>query len=201
MLVKAKYHILVHEYQAAIAVLESGRNRNGIWSYVLGRIEIKILEAVSFYKLGETKESYHALEEAWAEAAPNSFIQPFIELGKDMRTLCTAALKDKSTKIDRETLNRIRVLSSSYAKRLSFVIQEYWPLEKHGSGGKAEELTGREQTVMKSLSQGLTLEEIAMDLTLSLNTVKSVTQHIYDKLGAANRADAVRIAGDLNLLS
>jgi LuxR family maltose regulon positive regulatory protein len=54
--------------------------------------------------------------------------------------------------------------------------------------------------VLTELSQGLTREEIAGHLSLSVNTVKSVIRSVYNKLGAVNRADAVRIATSLGLL-
>jgi LuxR family maltose regulon positive regulatory protein len=51
--------------------------------------------------------------------------------------------------------------------------------------------------VLTGLSQGLTREEIAGASGISLNTVKSVIRSVYNKLGALNRADAVRIAANL----
>jgi LuxR family maltose regulon positive regulatory protein len=36
--------------------------------------------------------------------------------------------------------------------------------------------------------------------SLSVNTVKSVTRSIYNKLGAVNKADALRIAASLGLM-
>jgi LuxR family maltose regulon positive regulatory protein len=47
---------------------------------------------------------------------------------------------------------------------------------------------------LEGLAQGLTREEIARNLSISVNTVKSAVRSVYNKLGAVNRADAVRIA-------
>jgi LuxR family maltose regulon positive regulatory protein len=55
--------------------------------------------------------------------------------------------------------------------------------------------------VLLGLSQGMTREEIAGLASLSANTVKSITRSVYNKLGAVNRADAVRIAVSLGLVS
>jgi LuxR family maltose regulon positive regulatory protein len=46
----------------------------------------------------------------------------------------------------------------------------------------------------------MTQEEIASLTSLSVNTVKSVIRSIYNKLGALNRADAVRIAAARGIL-
>jgi LuxR family maltose regulon positive regulatory protein len=40
----------------------------------------------------------------------------------------------------------------------------------------------------------MTQEEIASVSSLSVNTVKSMIRSVYNKLGALNKADAVRIA-------
>jgi LuxR family maltose regulon positive regulatory protein len=46
----------------------------------------------------------------------------------------------------------------------------------------------------------MTQKEIAGSFSLSVNTVKSVIRSVYNKLGAVNRADAVRIAASLGLV-
>jgi LuxR family maltose regulon positive regulatory protein len=61
-------------------------------------------------------------------------------------------------------------------------------------------LSPREITVIRGLSQGLTRDDIAQGSSISINTVKSVIRSVYNKLGAVNRADAVRIAAALGIL-
>jgi LuxR family maltose regulon positive regulatory protein len=51
-----------------------------------------------------------------------------------------------------------------------------------------------------SLSQGRTSEEIAGDMRIPVKMVKSSIRSLYVKLGATNRADAVRIATAEGLL-
>ena len=54
-----------------------------------------------------------------------------------------------------------------------------------------ELLTLREREVLMEIKKGKTNKEIARDLCISLATVKSHLIHIYSKLGASNRLDAV----------
>ncbi|MCR3718360.1 MULTISPECIES: LuxR C-terminal-related transcriptional regulator [Prauserella salsuginis group] len=61
-------------------------------------------------------------------------------------------------------------------------------------------LTERERAVLGLLPTALSLEEIADDLTVSLNTVKTHTRAIYLKLGVTKRADAVGVARAHGLL-
>ena len=55
----------------------------------------------------------------------------------------------------------------------------------------AEPLTGREIEVLQLLRGSLQLREIAAELGVSPNTVKTQTQAIYRKLGASSRRDAI----------
>lgn len=62
------------------------------------------------------------------------------------------------------------------------------------------ELTPRERTVLRYLGSELTLPAIASELHVSPNTVKTQVASIRSKLGASNRADAVRIGREHGLL-
>jgi LuxR family transcriptional regulator, maltose regulon positive regulatory protein len=55
-----------------------------------------------------------------------------------------------------------------------------------------EKLTPRETEVHELLAQGLTNEEIARVLYISLSTAKVHVKHIYDKLGVRSRLEAAR---------
>ena len=60
-------------------------------------------------------------------------------------------------------------------------------------------LTRREQAVLRLLAAGLSNDEIAVRLSLSLNTVKWHVRHILSKLGVTRRAQAVAVVHSLGL--
>ncbi|MFC8918624.1 LuxR C-terminal-related transcriptional regulator [Streptomyces sp. NPDC047821] len=64
----------------------------------------------------------------------------------------------------------------------------------------APELSGRELDVLERLAGMMTTEEIAADLYVSVNTVKTHLKSAYRKLAVNRRNDAVRRARDLGLL-
>lgn len=57
-------------------------------------------------------------------------------------------------------------------------------------------LSPRESEVHELLAQGLTNEEIAKQLYISLSTTKVHVKHIYDKLGVRSRLEAARALRD-----
>jgi LuxR family transcriptional regulator, maltose regulon positive regulatory protein len=69
-----------------------------------------------------------------------------------------------------------------------------------GSGDMLEPPSAAELTVLRLLATDLTAREIAAQLYLSANTVRSHTRALYRKLGVRTRADAVARAVKLGLL-
>jgi DNA-binding NarL/FixJ family response regulator len=61
-------------------------------------------------------------------------------------------------------------------------------------------LSSREMEVLECLAQGKTTMQIAGDLFISENTVKTHVRHILEKLEASNRAEAVSKAIQMGLL-
>ena len=61
-------------------------------------------------------------------------------------------------------------------------------------------LSSRELEVLACLSQGFTTAQIAGELYISENTVKTHVRHILEKLEASNRAEAVSKASQLGLI-
>jgi LuxR family maltose regulon positive regulatory protein len=67
-------------------------------------------------------------------------------------------------------------------------------------GPHTEALTAREIEVLRRLTSPLSLSEIASELYLSLNTVKTHTTTLYRKLGARSRSEAVQIGRERLLI-
>ncbi|MBX3312098.1 MAG: response regulator transcription factor [Microbacteriaceae bacterium] len=55
-------------------------------------------------------------------------------------------------------------------------------------------LTNREKDVLKALMRDLTLQEIAEELFISPNTVKTTRSSLYRKLEASNKSEAITTA-------
>ena len=193
-LVKAKYKYQTRQYSALLAFIENDWERQTV---LLGKIELKVLEALTLYRLKQREKAVYALTRAYNLAEFNSIIMPFIQYGKDMRTLSAAALKDNTCLIPRPWLENINRKSSAFAKRQSHMITEYQNANNLKGGIS---LTSRETEILRDLSQGLSRTEIASSQNISINTVKMTVNIIYEKLHASNLPDAIRIAASQNII-
>jgi LuxR family maltose regulon positive regulatory protein len=194
-LVKAKFDYFNKRHHELLTFLEREQKRVGGVLFV--RLVNKALESVCHYQLRDKDAALSALGEAYGLAESNNLTMPFIELGKDMRTLTAAAMKDKKCGIPPQWLEMINRKAATYAKRLTFIISEY---KRVNNLGNDVPLSSREMDILHDLSHGLSRPEIAANHGLSINTVKMVLNAIYTKLDADNVTDVIRIALERQLI-
>nr|AGS53080.1 putative transcriptional regulator, luxR family protein [uncultured bacterium contig00036] len=195
--VKARFCCLTRRYPPLLAYIQEMKQRE---SYLYGRVEMLAMEACVHYKMKEKKKAFAALGEAYETASPNELVMPFIEMGKDMRTLTACAMKEpKESGVDipRSWLENINRKAASYAKRQAGVITKY--RQAHSMTDDII-LSPREAEILNDLSHGLSRAEIAANHKLSINTVKMVINNIYAKTGAENVADLIRIAMEQKMI-
>ncbi|MDR1136663.1 MAG: LuxR C-terminal-related transcriptional regulator [Clostridiales Family XIII bacterium] len=192
--VRMRLHYTDKQYHELLSFINSVRGRDAI---LLENLEIKVMEAVCEYHTKDRAAAIYALREAYDMALSNGLVTPFIEFGKDMRTLTAAAMRDVECDIPREWLEMINRKSATYAKRVSYIVSEY---NKANNIDNSVRLSPREMEILYDLYHGLTRSEMAAGHDLSVNTVKLVLNTIYAKLGADNVADVIRNALDLKLL-
>ncbi|MDR2452910.1 MAG: LuxR C-terminal-related transcriptional regulator [Candidatus Accumulibacter sp.] len=192
--IRMRYFFLTRQYHKLLAFLEGSREMK---RYLFGRIYVKTREALCCYHIKERDRALAALREAWEISHANEIVSAFVELGKDMRTLVAAALRDGNTGIPRDWLENIHRRSATFAKRQQIVIAAY---RKANHLGDEIRLSPRETEVLTDLYQGLSRSETALAHNLSINTVKLVINTLYAKLNANNVSDLVRIAGEKRLI-
>ena len=147
-------------------------------------IEILMLQSLAYQAQGDYTRALAALERALALAEPEGYVRIFVDEGKAMRLL-----------IEKLSLNRDHPLSGYADKLLAAFTQ---PAAAPQSD-MIEPLSDRELEVLRLLRSELNGPEIAQELLVSLNTVRTHTQNIYAKLGVNNRRAAVRRAEELEL--
>ena len=150
-----------------------------------------MLQALALEAQGDIPPALVPLERALTLAQPEGYVRVFLGEEEPMRNLLRHATASG--------------IASSYTQRLltAFDFTEQ-PVSKTsgrpGVPGLVEPLTERETEVLRLISVGMTNQEIAGQLVISVATVKRHITNIYGKLGVGHRTQATARANELNLL-
>ncbi|WP_435818504.1 LuxR C-terminal-related transcriptional regulator [Micromonospora lupini] len=152
------------------------------------RLDAGLLEAVLAERAGDGRRAGRVLEQVLDLAGPQGCRLAFTRAQPSVRDLLAAHL-DAGT------------AHFSLVSDLVRGVEESAPRSAVESGGLLDEpLTERELTILRYLQSILSNVEIAAELSLSVNTVKTHVRNIYRKLGATRRREAVRRARELRLI-
>ncbi|MFD3591773.1 LuxR C-terminal-related transcriptional regulator [Nocardia sp. NPDC058640] len=136
-----------------------------------------LLVAVAADHLDRPRKVDHACEQALASAAPEQLIRPFLDVPQ------AAELLDR--------------LGPRFARHATLVDR----IRAHrGTTANAPQLTDTELVVLRQLPSGMTAANIAAELGVSVNTVKTHLRGIYHKLSVNARGEAIAQARTLGLL-
>jgi LuxR family maltose regulon positive regulatory protein len=149
-------------------------------------IEILVLQALAHRQQGDIAAALASLERALTLAEPEDYVRVFVDEGSAMASLLRATSKQG---IARRYVGRLLVALTR--------TEEKPPTQE----GLIEPLSERELDVLRLLGSDLGGPDIARELTVSLNTMRTHTKSIYLKLGVNSRRAAVRRADDLGLLT
>jgi LuxR family maltose regulon positive regulatory protein len=119
-------------------------------------------------------------------AAPENYQRIFLDEGQPMYTILRATDEGLSDVLDERTKLYIAQLLLAFQTELPRSAQDQFESSK-----LVEPLSEREMEVFKLLENGLSNQEIAEQLFISMNTVKAHLKSIYSKLGVSNRVQAI----------
>jgi LuxR family maltose regulon positive regulatory protein len=153
-------------------------------------IEILVLQALARQARGDVPAALASLQRALTLAEPEGYVRIFADEGPSMASLLNAFMKQGAA--------AKRGIAPSYVRRLLAAVNK----TEHSTPatqGLIEPLSERELEVLRLLGTDLGGPDIARELVVSLNTVRTHTKNIYAKLGVNNRRAAVRRAKELDL--
>ena len=162
-------------------------------------IEIRTLRSLALQSAGRHQDALIALAEVLALARPEGYIRVFADEGPPMAALLQRLIRVRQP-------GRAAVASRAAREHVNRVVQAFRsPMGRPERAaavamGPIEPLTKRELEVLGLIAAGRPNQEIADQLVVTLETVKKHTSHIFNKLGSANRTDAVARARELRLL-
>jgi LuxR family maltose regulon positive regulatory protein len=155
------------------------------------RIEIAALLALALYAQGKTKQALSTLGSILAEAEPEGYLRLFADEGEEMARLLALVAPYTTA-------------SPDYVQRIQAAIAPAWQAQPDVSplrGAPSDPLSNREHDVLQLVAIGLSNQQIAERLVLSVHTVKLHVKHLLAKLGATNRTQAVARARTLHLIT
>ena len=149
-------------------------------------VELLVALAVALDGAGRRADATAALSEALAHAAPEGRVRPFREERPALDPLLrvAAASGGAGGELARAALATLRPPASP---------------PPTSARGLVDPLSDRELEVLHLLRGDQSGPEIARELIVSLNTLRTHTRNIYTKLGVTNRREAVSRAAELGL--
>lgn len=149
-------------------------------------IEISLLQTLAHRGTTDIAAALVPLERALTLAEAEGYVRSFLEGGERMAALLRVALK--------------RAVTPAYTRKLLVAFGQNEPkMPTHPD--LIEPLSDRELDVLRLLRGDLGGPEIARELAISLNTMRTHTKNVFEKLGVNNRRSAVHRAEELNLLA
>ena len=204
---QAQVFIAQENPSAALVLLKPLRQQMEANGWADELLKVLVLEAIALQALGDKDRAVQVLGEALALAEPGGFVRIFVDQGEAMRSLLQLLIEDQSPNRDRSL--------SGYAGRLLAAFRQPAAVPKSTNNQQktdmtepevqpaksrlVEPLSERELEVLRLLRSELSGPEIAKQLIVSLNTVRTHTKNIFRKLGVNNRRAAVRRAEELTL--
>jgi len=152
-----------------------------------------MLLALTLYAQGKTKQALSTLGPILAQAEPEGYLRLFADEGEVMAHLLAL-------------IAPFTTASPDYLQRIQAAIAPVWhqpdaATQPAPRSTLYEPLSAREWDVLQLVAEGLSNQQIAEHLVLSLYTVKLHVKHLLAKLGATNRTQAVVRARALHILS
>jgi ATP/maltotriose-dependent transcriptional regulator MalT len=171
-----------------VSAQQAGRKRSSL--------EIQVLKALAYAACKQISEARQQLCEALMLAQPEGYHRLFIDEGQEMIPLLRALLptvQELSLRAYIEALlQSFNTLSSE--KTINPCVPPTQAV------GMLELLSPQELRVLRLLATGRSNPEIAKELVVSVNTVRTQVQSIYHKLLVNNRVEAVAVAQRMQLL-
>jgi len=152
---------------------------------------ILVIQALAYEAQNDIASACKPLERALTIAKPEGYVRLFVDEGSPMARLLYEAL---ARGIEPETVHQLLAAFPAADSE-----PPPSPPPTAVESGLFEPLSEREIEVLQFIAEGLTNQEVANQLYLSLHTVKVHARNIYGKLDVKNRTEAVAKARALGI--
>ncbi|MEA4812630.1 MAG: LuxR C-terminal-related transcriptional regulator [Anaerolineaceae bacterium] len=170
----------------------------------INSLQISIQEALLLREAGMVSESLQCIQKTLKLAESEAIRSPFLECGPAMAHLLLNYQNGR-----RHEPSFVEGVSETYVSDLILRFIEGYSDQGAGhetlenvyaEATRVELLTKREKEVLFWVEKGLSNQQIALQLSISLNTVKRHLNSIFNKLGVNKRIQAVKVARHFRLI-
>lgn len=164
-------------------------------------VRCKLLLSFLFYKQKNYPKSYQMLEATLMISEREGYLRTILDEGACLGEV----LEHYIDSVQQHHYTYIRKQCFLYAKMVweQFVLEMGDKKRFIGAGQQSKReviLTAKEQIVLICINKGLSNREIALELDISLSTVKTHINHLYRKLHVNKRVLAIQRAKELKLI-
>ena len=149
-------------------------------------LKLLVAQAAALEAAGSVVQATAILERALRLAEPGGYVRTFLDEGVRMQRLLSHLVS--------------RGTASAYVHMLLVAFREGGHAAPRAGVALADPLSERELTVLHLLANGLSSSEVAKELIVAVSTVRTHIKHIYAKLDAHTRSEAVERAQMLGLI-
>lgn len=191
----ARAYIVLGEYKKAQLLCERIKALSSDFGRLLDSIEATVLLIILAWVTGKKQDAVLLLQSVLAEAEPYGFVRVFADEGKAILPIISRLMKK---------LN-VTGVSVPGHKFVYEIYQAAYSLSKRHKGitcasGKPIKLSKQQKYILELLAKGYKNAEIVEITGLSINTIRSHTKIVYQKLEVNTLYDAVLRARELELI-
>ena len=187
----ARLHLAQGQPDQALQALAGWQDDAAQNGRLRSQLEAACLAALAYHAKADRSQAMVRIAQALKIGQTKGFRRLFLDAGRPMADLLQAGLASLS-----------EPPLSLYAAGLlqSFASQSGFQPATEGPASLIEPLSEQELRVLRLLVAGLSNAEIASELIVSINTVKTHVKHIYSKLDVHSRSQAREAAREWKLL-
>jgi LuxR family transcriptional regulator, maltose regulon positive regulatory protein len=206
---RARVLIAQREFAQAAVLLEHLRAEAQTAPQAGSLVEPFALLALAHQGQGDMTQATTALDRALSLAEPEGYVRSFVDLGAEIRLMISDRRRVLSEggglqiEKDSDAQHLVQYIDKLLA---AFPVSQSAPpiskseISNLQSAILPAPLSERELAVLRLIADGLSNQEIAERLIVSVNTVKTHINNIFGKLGVTSRTQALARARGLKLL-
>jgi LuxR family maltose regulon positive regulatory protein len=211
----ARVHIAFGRHTEALAALQRFRTHLDRPDDIDIGLKFQALHAVALYCVGKCEQAYEVVAQLLGQTEPEGHIRLYLDVGEPMQHILQSLLHPPHGQNASQGCVPVAYVSRLLAAFAEVKIENKAlsmrnPFSEPSSHSQSsilnsqclvEPLTRREQEVLRLLVAGASNQEIAIQLVISLATVKKHVSNLLSKLGVDSRTQAIARARDWSILT